>query len=321
MRFAVLGLGSAGARHARHLLELGHSVSAWDPDAPDVPPGLSLARSPEQAVDSADAAIVASPNSAHAEQALMALDAGCHVLVEKPIATEVREARRLVEIARERGLVAGVAMNLRFHPPLQALKGLVGGGELGRIFLAQASFGFDLRRWRPGTDYRRSYSARSELGGGIVLDAIHELDYLLWLLGPVTSVAAHVARASELEADVEAVAVAALEFASGALGNLDLNFVEPSYRRGCLLAGDRATARWEWEDQTVVIRSGESERVLDARGDVAETYRAELADFADAVAQGRPPATPLEEGLRALELAVSIKESAAERRYCRPPLS
>jgi predicted dehydrogenase len=318
VRFAVLGLGSAGSRHARHLVAEGHEVTAWDPQRTDPPPGVALAASAEDALATSEAAVVASPNVAHAEQALLVLDSGCHVLVEKPLATDPADARRVVDRARELGVVAGVAMNLRFHPPLRALADLVASGELGRIFLARASFGYDLRRWRPGTDHRESYSARSELGGGIVLDAIHELDYLLWLLGPVASVAAHAARAPELEADVEAVAVGSLKFASGALGNVDLNFVEPAYRRGCLLAGDKAAAVWEWGAQTVVVRGGDGERTIDVAGEVAATYLAEVRDFAGAIGSGRPPATPLEDGLAALELAVAIKQAAATRTYTRP---
>jgi predicted dehydrogenase len=196
------------------------------------------------------------------------------------------------------------------------MKRLVDEGELGPIRQAQASFGYDLRRWRPGTDYRLSYSARADLGGGIVLDAIHELDYLTWLLGPartVTAVTGHVS--PDLEIDVEDTALATLELESGALALIDLNFHEPAYRRGCLLIGSERTARWDWASATVTVcRHDGVDRIIPADCEVRDTYRAEVADFLEAVESGRAPRTTAAEGLAALRLAQAIKDSSAQGR-------
>ena len=135
-------------------------------------------------------------------------------------------------------------MNLRFHRGILGLRDLL--PELGAVRFVRSSFGYDLRLWRPGTDYRESYSARAALGGGILLDAIHELDYLLWLLGPVASVSAELDRVSDLEIDVEDTALLSLRFESGVLGAVDLNFVEPAYRRQCVIVGSEAVASWDW---------------------------------------------------------------------------
>jgi predicted dehydrogenase len=315
VRVALLGLGSSGRRHAAALLELGHGAVGFDPNASSPPAGVSMVSSPEEAIASGDAVIVASPNAFHAEQACMALEKGRPVLIEKPLATTPTEGQEVGDLADRTGLVCGVAMNLRFHPGIRELKRLVDEGTLGRPRFASASFGYDLRLWRPGLDYRHSYSGRAELGGGIVLDAIHELDYLLWLLGPVKSVSAEVDRISDLEIDVEDIAVANLRFASGALGALDVNFLEPAYRRSCLLVGSEAVARWDWTDGSIVIsREGYENRLVEVRGDVAETYRAELVDFLEAVENGGRPMTRADEGLAALQLAVAVKRSASEAR-------
>jgi predicted dehydrogenase len=311
MRVAVLGLGSAGRRHARHLLELGHKVVGFDPNG-RIPDGVTPATTHDRAIETADAVVVASPNAFHAEDAIRAIDYRRPVLVEKPLAVSAEEARRVVDEADAAGVLCGAAMNLRFHPGLLYLKGLLDRDTLGSVLLAQASFGFDLRQWRPGTDYRESYSARAELGGGIVLDAIHELDYLLWLLGPVASVSADTATISDLELDVEDVAVAVLRFASGALGALDLNFFEPAYRRGCVLVGGRAVARWDWSREAVeVSRHGAASHVEDARCDLDDTYRREIVDFLGAVEEGRSPRTPAREALAAVELAGAIARAAS----------
>jgi predicted dehydrogenase len=305
MKVAMLGLGSAGSRHALNALELGHEVLGFDPEAGDVP-GVGRVESIGEAVSWADAVVVASPSSLHAGQAVEALAARKPTLVEKPLAVSVEDAERVVDAAR--GTVSGVAMNLRFHRGILGLRDLL--PELGPIRLATASFGYDLRLWRPGTDYRASYSAQAALGGGILLDAIHELDYLLWLLGPVASVSAELERISELEIDVEDTALLALRFGSGALGSVDLNCVEPAYRRGCVLVGSEAVASWDWSAGAIVVRREDEERSIDAACDVKDTYKDVLEDFLEAAATGRRPRTPLEDGLAALRVAHAARRSA-----------
>jgi predicted dehydrogenase len=310
MKVAVIGLGSAGSRHARNLLELGHEVVGFDPVA-SPPVGTRTSASIEAAIESADAVVVASPNAFHASQACAALEHGRPVLVEKPLATTVTDAELVVEAADRAGVVAAVAMNLRFHPGIVELKRLVDAGALGRILLAQVSFGYDLRLWRPNHDYRQSYSARADLGGGIVLDAIHELDYLLWLLGPIVSVSAEEARVSDLEIEVEDAAVAVLRFASGALATVDLNFFEPAYRRRCVVVGSKAVSDWDWVERTVTVRcDSEEDRTADVGAPVSETYRSVIANFLDGVATGAPVRASLRSGLDAVAVAGAIRQSA-----------
>jgi predicted dehydrogenase len=314
VRVAVVGLGSIGTRHARNLTNLGHEVIGFDP-VRRAHAQYAIAASMHDAVSASDAVLVASPTSLHADHARYALERGRPVLVEKPLAAEVSAAQRLAVLADARGLVCGVAMNLRFHPGVLALRDLLAQDALGQIRYAHVWSGSDLRTWRPGSDYRKTYSARAELGGGVVRDCIHELDYLTWLLGPAISVSAEVARVSELEIDVEDLAVAVVRLASGALASLDLTYVDPSYRRGCLLVGSSASARWDWTLGTIEIAAatGGPERV-DVAADVADTYVAEIQDFIAAVQTGRPPRTSADEGVAAVKLADAVLRSARDGR-------
>jgi predicted dehydrogenase len=199
------------------------------------------------------------------------------------------------------------------------LKRLADENSLGEVRFASSSFGYDLRCWRPGTDYRTSYSARSALGGGIVFDAIHELDYLLWILGAVNTVAALAATVSDLEIDVEDVAVAALRFQTGAVGTVDLNFFEPAYRRTCVLVGSSASAAWDWNEGAIIVRAGDESDRIDVTYDVSNTYRAELEDFFEVVRAGKEPRSTGREGVAALHVAEAIKQSAAEARHVTIP--
>jgi predicted dehydrogenase len=320
MKVAVIGLGSAGLRHAANLAELGHEPIGFDPAPQADPragarpaPGFERAGSLADAIHEAEAVIVASPNVEHAGQAIAALEAGRPVLVEKPLAVTLQDAEAIAAAAHSAGVTCAVAMNLRFHPAILRLRKLLEDGELGEPLTAHASFGYDLRRWRPGVDYRQTYSARAELGGGILLDAVHELDYLLWLLGPVADVTASVDRVSGLEIDVEDLVLATLRFRSGVRGLVDLNYFEPAYRRGCLLCGDAGVARWDWGEGSIrVRRSDREDDLIDVAADVSATYRAELSDFFAALEGGSSPRTPVDQGVEAIRLADAIRRSSAD---------
>ena len=130
---------------------------------------------------------------------------------------------------------------------MEALLELVQSGELGDVRLAKASFGYALPLWRPNRDYRETYSAHRDQGGGVLLDAIHELDDLNLLLGMPSSVSALATRVSDLAIDVEDTVIAHLGYENGAVATVDLNFFEPAYRRGCLLVGSDASAAWGTE--------------------------------------------------------------------------
>jgi predicted dehydrogenase len=312
MRVAVLGLGSIGSRHARNLLALGCEVIGHDPGAPLTgPEGVPRVDSVDAAFRDAHAVVVASPTSLHAEQVELALRAGLPTLVEKPLATTGADAERVAGLVAATGVTCGVAMNLRFHRGILGLRRLVEGGILGRIRMAQVSVGFDLRQWRPGTDYRTSYSARAALGGGIVMDAIHELDYLTWLLGEAESVMGETSRMSDLEVDVEDSAVAAVRLRSGALATVDLNYLDVSYRRRCVLVGSDATASWDWVRGTIEVARAQAEiEVIDVVCDVADTYVAEATQFVAFASGEEAPRTTAAEGLADVRLAEALLRSS-----------
>jgi predicted dehydrogenase len=312
VNIAVLGLGSSGSRHARLLLEQGHEVVGFDPAERQIP-GVRILASENAAVDTAEAVIVASPSSLHERHALLALGAGRHVLVEKPLAWNLAGGRKIVEAARVNDRVCAVGLNLRYHPAIETLARLICTGAVGQPLFARASFGFDLRRWRPTADYRSTYSAVRELGGGILLDAVHELDYLVHLLGPVSEVSAVMAHLSDLETDVEDCVAAWLRFRSGAVGTLDLNSYEAAYRRGCLIVGAEASVTWDWTQGSVVVASSEENKVIDVSCDILETYRAELVDFVGAISERRNPRVTAAESLACLAFADAVRESASAK--------
>jgi predicted dehydrogenase/RimJ/RimL family protein N-acetyltransferase len=317
MRVAVLGQGSIGRRHAQIALELGHEVAAYDPlGPPAILPGAKPADSADECLEGAGAAVIASPSSEHAAQARAAIEQGVPVLVEKPLALDWARAAELDWLARERGVLLSVAMNLREHPGVLAVSRALAEGGIGSVLRASAWCGSWLPGWRAGGDYRESYSAHCELGGGALLDvAVHELDYLLWLLGPARSVSALARRVSDLQIDVEDVALIALELDGGAVAEVSVDYLDRSYTRGCRIVGSQGTLHWSWESDLLCRydAAGAIHR-QPVPSDVAPTYCAQLERFLDAVKQGAEAPVPASDALQALAVIDAARASSREGR-------
>jgi predicted dehydrogenase/RimJ/RimL family protein N-acetyltransferase len=318
----VVGQGSIGRRHAAILLELGHEVTVYDP-SPGVPApaGAQMASGTEECLRAADAAVIASPSSNHPADARSAIERGVPVLVEKPLALDACAAAEVAALARARGVMLSVAMSLREHAGVRALSELVAEGALGRVLRASAWCGSWLPGWRPASDYRTSYSARAELGGGVLLDvAVHELDYMLWLLGPARSVSALTSRVSELEVDVEDVALIALELDCGAVAQVAVDYFDRSYTRGCRIVGARGTVHWSWEQEqlTRVDSAGERTQIA-VPSDVEPAYRRQLEHFLAAVATDAPAPVAPAEATAVLAVLDAARVSGREGQRVRVP--
>lgn len=205
-----------------------------------------------------DVVFVCTPPVHHVDQVLQALRGGAHVFVEKPLSHGLEGIEELASEAGRRGRTVQVGYNLRFHPGLRKLKELVEAGTLGRALWARVEAGQYLPDWRPWQDYRQSYTARRDLGGGILLDGSHELDSITWLLGKPLEVMCMAGKVSALEVDVEDCAGVLLRFAGGAQADIHLDFVQRAYSRSCKLVGERGTALWDFTSREVKVFMAET---------------------------------------------------------------
>jgi predicted dehydrogenase len=309
----VIGYGSAGRRHAGLLAARGCDVIVADPDddrlgaaATDGFPAMTESELRVRA----DAVIVASPNHLHASQLAAAVVAGKDVLVEKPIGVAPDdELVSALAQAKDAGLVVGVGCNLRFVPAIERLRTYVREDRLGRVLRATADFGHDLRLWRPGRDHRSTYSARPEEGGGILLDAIHEFDYLYWTFGDVGRVACIAGSRSTLGLEVEDVASSILDFESGVIGTVTLDYASGVYRRGFEVVGEEGTLTWRWGSNALVHHTAAGSTEVPVDGP-ERMYERLIDDFLSAVADRRAPRTPGDEGLAVLRIVDAARTSA-----------
>ena len=326
MRFLVIGTGSIGQRHCRNLVALGHAVLAWDDDPGrirevDAIPGVTPAGSLEQALATApDGALICTPPASHVALACRALAAGAHLFIEKPIAHVSDEVPKLIDEAERCGRLLAVGFNLRFLPSLRRVKALLDDKRVGKVLAVRAEFGSYLPDWRPGRDYRENYAVRAAQGGGILLDAIHELDYLGWLFGEVAEVLCTAGHVSDLAGDTEDLAEVTLRFESGALAQAHLDYLQRVYRRNLQVIGDAGVITWDYPTHTVTVVAPHAppEAMSAADGAANDMYVEELRHFIRCVEGRESPLIDGREALRSLRLVEAAKTSARDGRWVRP---
>ena len=325
MEALVLGCGSIGIRHINHLLRLGISdVVAADPNPTACQMahkqfGISAITDSDVALQRGpDVVLVCTPAHSHVPVALKALDIGAHVFIEKPVSTGLNGLNSLVHKAQTKNRTVQVGYNLRYHPAIKAMKRMVVSGRLGRVLIAHAEFGLYLNKWWPNRDYRESYMAHADLGGGLLMDASHEIDSLLWFLGEAEEVAAIGGKLSLLEIDGADAIKVVMKMKSGAVASLHLDCLQPSYTRGYMLAGEGTCLRWDchqgradtslgrllWFDQ-----NEERFKRVRLRGEPQDTYLEELRDFLGCVKTGKPPLVGLEQGIEVLRVVLAIQRA------------
>jgi UDP-N-acetylglucosamine 3-dehydrogenase len=321
LKAAVIGVGAMGCHHARVYneledVELAAVVDANRETAQRVARLWSVPAydSYEQMLAEVrpDLVSVATPTGLHHKTALQAIDCGIHVLVEKPIAATLGEAREMNERAQQQGVVLSIGHIERFNPAVVELKRRLEAGELGTLYQLHA------RRLSP-------YPARIQ-DAGVVLDlAIHELDIMTCLdVSPVERIFAetryhiHPQRADMLSG--------LLRFSSGTIGLLDINWLTPTKIRTLSVTGERGMFVVNYLHQDLIFYENGSVHdsgwgILEILGvgegnmvsyriQKEEPLKREIQAFVQAIGQGDPAPVTGEEGLRALRLALMLHESA-----------
>ncbi|MBT3748588.1 MAG: Gfo/Idh/MocA family oxidoreductase, partial [Bacteroidetes bacterium] len=188
MKIGMIGYGSIGRRHVENLLFLGQKdivllreIGVGNPhNLQEVSTIEDLILAKPQAI------ILANPTSMHSKYLELILKDGIDILAEKPLVSSISEVNRLERELIEYSGVGMTAFNLRFHPCIQKAKEILSSGLLGNIYSARLYVGQYLPDWRPGKNYSEIYSAKKELGGGVVFDLIHEIDIACDLFGVPT---------------------------------------------------------------------------------------------------------------------------------------
>jgi predicted dehydrogenase len=317
MQVLVIGCGSIGRRHAQNLRELGvDDLVLYDADRDR---SKSVARELQARwvrtvdcgyEDQPDAALICAPTSLHLELATEALEHDCHLFVEKPISHSMAGVDGFLEEVENKGRVLLVGYNFRFDPLVQTLGEWVTDGRVGRVVSARFHFGSYLPSRHPWEDYRVGYGARKNLGGGVILDAIHELDLAMWMFGEPETIYCAGGKFSDLEVDVEDVAEILLSYSDKAV-SIHLDSLQRPPERYCEIIGTSGQIRADLFRRTLRYFDGEARawQLGDDYGALDETYKHEMRHFLDCVDGRATSAVDGNTAAQSLELAEDVRKS------------
>lgn len=343
----MIGMGGVGQRHARNLRAiLGRQLRLSAYRTRQSAPVVNERMRVEQGADIAtqydvkefadlqealrerpDAVVISNPTSLHVPAAIAAARAGCHVFLEKPISHSLDGVDELVDLVDQKRLVVLVGQQLRFHPLLLRLEDILNTHRIGRVTAVRADFGEYLPGWHPYEDYRGSYAARREMGGGVMLSQIHDFDYLVWLFGLPRKVFCVGGKLSDLEVDVEDTASTLMECRHQGRSipiHLHQDFLRRHPRRSCHVIGDAGEVIVDLVGQTLSVI--DANRAVDRDDRFAEFQRNqlfmdEMIHFLDCVAGRAAPKVTLCDGVNVLNVVLAAKRSLETGTVCEMPPS
>ena len=345
--FGVIGCGMIAQFHARAIADTrGAKLVACFDTLPAAADRLAAATGCKAyyhldamlADPAVDVVTIGTPSGAHLEPAVAAARAGKHVIVEKPLEISLRRCDKIIDECRKAGVIVSTVLPARFHDSSREMKRAVEQNRFGKLTLGDA-----IVKWYRSQEYYDSGAWRGtwELdgGGALMNQAIHSVDLLAWLMGPVTEVQARTARLAHERIAVEDVALATVQFANGALGIIEASTaVYPGYLKRIEIHGSAGSAvmeeedlvKWDFAKKTPrdkALQQKMSQRIstgggaADPKAIGHHGHARQFQDVVKAIQQGTSPQVDGPEGRRSVEIIVAIYKSAETGRPVSLPLA
>ncbi len=322
MKVAIIGAGSIGKRHIGNLLHLGiapQDIHVFDPREDRRQEcaarfGLSRlhARFEDIGAVGVEAALLCSPTSEHIPQATFYASRGTHLLIEKPLAHDLTGVQTLRQEVAAKGVQVLVAYCIRFSEHARKLKEVVEAAPVGRPLYVHGEFSEYLPDWHPWEDYRTFYMARTDQGGGSLLDQSHVMDLAHWCFGPVDKVFGFNGRVSGLEVETDDLAEVQVRWPSGLVGTIHQDMFGRQHTKRINVKCTQGEIAWNMYDLSVsVFDVGARKTETYTFGkDHQVMYLNELRHFLDLCA-GRvgQPLCSLDEGIHGMRIIEAVRRS------------
>jgi len=321
MNILVIGYGSIGKRHAHNIHKLGHvPILLRHKKTQQNLEGFAEYYRFSTAVSQCalDGAIICSPTAMHISDVKKCINHKIPFLLEKPPTPDLQTTQELLQLIHENMPVKyDIGLNLRYYPPLQFIKEYL--PQLGQIYSAQISVGYYLPYWRQNIDYRKSSSAKKELGGGVHIELIHDLDYALWFFGYPEKTFGQVHKVSNLDISTDDLCSIHLNYENGSLIELHLDYLSHSYQRHCRIIAENGTMTWDMNEHTVCYtKRGETQPIalytLPIDYDINQTYIDELTHFIHIIKDDDQPTISVNHIQEMMRIVNAIERSSQEEK-------
>ena len=314
----IVGFGSIGSRHYNNLRTLGITkigimrTSTLKPPFPTGHSNTILYNNYDMALnDQYDLVFICNPTSMHMDYTLKAIEHNSHVFIEKPISNDLTSIPELLRLIDEKKVTVAVGYQIRFHPNLLDIKKWISTQSIGEILHVNVNSGEYLPLWHPWEDHRNSYASRKELGGGVALTQIHDIDYLTWIFGDLELIYAHGGNSPSLGTNVEDYVSATLKTCDDAIIHIHIDYLQNPPSRTMKIIGEHGNIEWDYYQNIAKLTiSGEIEEIsrVEDSWERNTMFVDELENFLDAIINNKEPINDIHNSLQGLETTVSIKK-------------
>jgi predicted dehydrogenase len=309
-KVAIVGLGSIGRRHLRIINELYRNVeiiivrSGKGKDWPEISLAKKVVYSMDEAIsEGIQAAVISSPASIHIEQAIYLANNGIHLLIEKPLSNNLNNLDKLKKIVENKCIVATVGYALRYDPSAIKFKSFIDRSDIGKILHVRIECGSYLPGWRVDQNYKNTVSSSTELGGGVLLELSHELDYMNWFFGKQKSLFATIINSKSLGINVEDQVDILLKSCDGYPSIIQIDFCRQFPRRICEIQTTYGQLVWDFMERSVKwmpINKKEELYKYDVKKD--EMYINQITKFFDCIDNRNAPDVTIDDGIAVMNM-------------------
>ncbi|BDQ31831.1 dehydrogenase [Nitrosopumilus zosterae] len=323
MKIAVIGYGSIGKRHVQNLLSIPDTEiiictkqKIKNPSTKNV----KIVKSISDCIkEKPKVGIIANESSFHIQIAMKLAKSGMDLFIEKPLSNSFFGTKELVRIIKKKKIITQMGCQFRFHRCIKEIKHMISTCKLGKVISVSAECGSFLPEWHPHEDYTKSYAAREDLGGGVVLTNIHEIDYLYWFFGDVSKVFSITGKFSELKISADDLCVGILQFKNKVIAELHLDYFQKPDFRSCKIIGTKGTVIWDSDTNNVMFYDNKKNKWVKilkwTRYDRNSMFKEEIIHFLHCVKKRETTINPVEkDGVNTLKIALSIIKSSKSRR-------
>lgn len=319
MKALIVGYGSIGKRHIQNLSNYSDiEIIVCTKRKQDIflkKNKCKVIKSLKKSIsENPDFAIISNVTSLHIETAIELANAGIHFLIEKPLSHNQNGVKKLLNVIKTKKLITLIGCHLRFHPCIIKIKEIIEKKKIGKVLAVQAQNSSYLPDWHPYENYKESYAAKKELGGGVVLTSIHELDYLYWLFGKINDVFSISDKSGDLELSCDDMSSSLLKFKAGIVGEVHLDFFQKTIIRQCNIIGTKGIISCNINLNRIKLYNPITKKwsvQLELKNyDINEVYKRELDHFIKCVKNNKKSINDVGEGINVLKIALSIIKSS-----------
>ena len=265
-----------------------------------------------------DIAFITNETAYHIPIAIKLAKAGIDIFFEKPLSNSMKNIKNLEIIVKNKKLITQMGCNLRFNDSIKKIKSLIQEKTIGKIFSVKVECGTYLPDWHPYEDYKKGYAARDDLGGGVVLTCIHEIDYLYWFFGNVKEVFSLTGKFSNLRIKADDLSTIILKFKNNIVGEVHLDYFQRPGIRSCKIIGEKGTIYWNSDDNEVKFYSTKEKKwikkLITKKYDKNQEYVNEVVHFLDCVKKRKKSLNDLKQGIETLQIALSVIKSSKQKK-------